>query len=87
MSKQKLLRVALVGACTLMIGLAGCNNNQPTSAPIPPGTPGKPPQSMVDQVNNLPPEQRQRALEQMQAAQNGKPAGGAAQTDSSGGKQ
>jgi len=83
MSKQIVLRAALICVCTLMIGLSGCHN-QSDAKPLPAGDPGKPPSSQMEQINNLPPEQKQRALEQMQASQGGaKPNAGAA-TSSSG---
>ena len=87
MSKQIVLRAALVGVCTLMIGLAGCSHQPATTAP-PPGTVSAPPQSVLDQVKSLPPEQRQRAMDQMKAMQAGtQSAAGSSQTNSSAGKQ
>jgi hypothetical protein len=84
MSKQIVLRAALVGGCALMIGLAGCNKSDSGAAlpPHPAGTAGPLPNNMQQQINSLPPEQRARALEQAQKASGG--AAGTTQTDTNG---
>lgn len=89
MSKQIVLRATLVGACALMMGLAGCNKSEPASAP-PPNAPGtNVPQNVMDQIKNLPPEQRQRAMEQAQKAAGGTstPTNAESSADSKSGKQ
>jgi hypothetical protein len=88
MSKQIVLRATWIGACALMIGLAGCHNQQPAVAAPPPGTAEAIPQTMLEQVKGLPPDQRDRAMKQMQNAQVGaKPNADGTQTGSTSGGQ
>jgi hypothetical protein len=67
MLKRIVLQTALVGVCALMIGVAGCHKSDPPpAAPIAPGAARTIPKNMLDAVDHLPPDQRQRALESMQ---------------------
>jgi hypothetical protein len=61
MSKQIVLRIALVSVAALMIGLAGCNAGNP-AANTPPPPQGTVPKSIADQLSHLPPDQQAQIL-------------------------
>ena|SRR5579871_6599463 len=66
MLKQIASRGALALACALQLGLAGCQSNPPSAPPakLSNGAVAVP-QSQIDQMKSLPPDQRQRMLDQM----------------------
>lgn len=71
MSKRFASWVALIGPCAFLSGLAGCGGDPPPPPPAKVNGAPAVPQSVLNQMKGLPPEQQQRIQQQMQNSPQG----------------